>query len=83
MMDMMNDGSGWGMMGGMWVFSILFWILVIVGAVLIVKWIMGRNKDELSSNESPLDILKKRYARGEIDRETFEHMKKDVEGGSS
>ena len=82
MMDMMNDGAGWGMTGGMWFFSILFWVLVIAGAVLIVKWVMERNKDGLSSNESPLDILKKRYARGEIDRETFERMKKDIEGGN-
>ncbi len=82
MMDMMNDGAGWGMMGGMWFFSILFWVLVIAGAVLIVKWVMERNKDEPSSNESPLDLLKKRYARGELDRETFERMKKDIEGGN-
>mgnify|MGYP003571027013 FL=1 len=82
MMDMMNDGAGWGMTGSMWFFSILFWVLVVAGAVLIVKWVMERNKDELSSNESPLDIPKKRYARGEVDRETFERMKKDIEGGN-
>ncbi len=79
MMDMMNDGPGWWM-GGMWLLSILFWILVIAGTVLVIKWLMDRGKD--GENEAPLDILKKRYARGEIDRETFERMKRDIEGGN-
>ncbi len=36
MMDMMGGGYGSGMMGGMWFFSLLFWILIITGAVFIV-----------------------------------------------
>lgn len=82
MTDMMRDGHGWWMGGGMWLLSALFWMLIIAGVVLIVKWAMTR-KGEGSFSESPLDILKKRYARGEIDRETFERMKRDIEGGSS
>ena len=76
-MDMMNDGYG-SMMGGMWFFSILFWILVIAGMVFITKWFLERNEE---NRESALDILNKRYAKGEIDRETFERMKKDIAGG--
>jgi len=73
MMDMMNyDHGGWWM-GGMWFFSLLFWILVIAGAVFIVRWLRERGHEE-----SPLDILKKRYASGKIDRDTFEQMKKDI-----
>lgn len=79
MMDMMNNGYGWGMGGGMWILFILFWILVIAGAVLIVRWLIGVT-EKGASTESPLDILKKRYARGEIDRETYERMKNDLEG---
>ena len=80
MMDMMNNGHGWMMGGGMWVLFVLFWILVIAGVVLIVRWLIGGGEKRPAA-ESPLDILKKRYARGEIDRVTFERMKKDLERG--
>ncbi len=83
MMDMMNNGHG-AMMGGMWFFSILFWVVIIAGVVLLAKWLLqrGQNKEGSRVNEeSALDILAKRYAKGEIDRETFEQMKKDI--GSS
>jgi len=72
MMDMMNNGmSGWGMM----LLPLFSWLLVIAGIVLIVQWFLGRK------NESALDILKQRYARGEIDKMEFERMKKDIGGG--
>ena len=76
MMDMMNNGNGAGMMSGMWLISSLFWILIIAGVVLLVRWLIERNGQRKTSlAESPLDILKKRYAKGEIDREAFEQMK--------
>jgi putative membrane protein len=81
MMDMMNNGHG-SMMGGMWFFSILFWVLIIAGVVFITRWFLerGRNKEGSGVNgDSALAILEKRYAKGEIDRETFEQMKKDIE----
>ncbi len=68
------------MMGGMWFFSLLFWILIIAGAVFIVRWLMERNRKVSSPTESALDVLKKRYARGEIDQDTFERMKRDIDG---
>ncbi len=80
MMNMMNNGAGGWMMGGMWLLSVLFWILIIVGVVLIVRWLTERyGQGKTSPDESPLDILKKRYAKGDIDRETFEKMKQDIE----
>lgn len=80
MMDMMNYGHGGWMMGGMWLLWILFWILIIAGAALIVRWLTGRSSEgKTSAAESPLDILKKRYARGEINSATFEKMKRDIE----
>ena len=81
MMDMMNNGQG-SMMGGMWFFSILFWLLIIAGVVFISKWFLERNRIRDGSgvnDESALDILKKRYANGDIDQKTFEQMKKDIE----
>ncbi|MCF6257226.1 MAG: SHOCT domain-containing protein [Gammaproteobacteria bacterium] len=78
MIDMINNGHG-SIMGGMWFFSILFWVLIIAGVVFITRWFLERNNKTASVNESALDVLKKRYAKGEIDRETFEQMKKDIE----
>ena len=76
---MMNyDHGGWWM-GGMWFFPLLFWILVVAGVVFIVKWMRERGQ-ETKPQESALDVLNKRYARGELDRETFEQMKKDIQG---
>jgi putative membrane protein len=80
MLDMMNGGQGgWIMGSGMWPFSILFWILIIAGVVFITRWLM-EGKAATGINESPLDILKRRYANGEIDRDSFEQMKRDIEG---
>ncbi len=66
-----------GFMGAefMWI----FWILVIVGLVILIKWSVQQNKPvESRANESSLEILKKRYARGEIDKEEYEQKKKDL-----
>ena len=81
-MDMMSRGPGWWMFGSMWFFSILFLLLVIVGVMFIARWLLRRNAKESPAEESPLDILKRRYAHGEIDRDTFERMRRDI-GGSS
>ena len=80
--------SGWGMMGsGMsfgWVFMpifmILFWGLVIWGVVSLVRGLSGsRSSDSDSSRpDSALEVLKKRYARGEITKEEYEEKKKDI-----
>lgn len=75
-MEMMNYDHGGGWMGGMWFFPLLFWVLVIAGVVFIVRWLRERGQEQ---KESSLDILKRRYASGEIDRDTFEQMKKDIQ----
>jgi len=56
-------------------FWIFFWILIIVGIVFFICWIAG-NKQQ-GNRENPLTILKQRYASGEIDRDTYERIKKD------
>lgn len=57
---------------------IVWWILIIAAIVALVTWITKKN----STGESPsaLDILKKRYAGGEISKEEFEEKKKDILG---
>ena len=70
----------WGC-GGWWM--IIFWIAVIVSIVFLVKWLIeqGRTGGGTSqTEESPLDILKKRYAKGEIDKEEFEQKKRGLTG---
>ncbi|WP_407898622.1 SHOCT domain-containing protein [Ferrigenium sp. UT5] len=75
----MNNGAGGWMMGGMGLLSVLFWILTIVGVVLIVRWLTARNgQGKVSPAESPLDILKTRYAKGEIDKSEFDQKKRDL-----
>ncbi len=64
-------------MGFGWFFMILFWVLVILGVVYIIKAISERTGSR-QKGESALDILEKRYAKGEITREEFEKMKSDL-----
>lgn len=74
---------GWGFGHGMgWfgpIIMIAFWVVLIIGIVYLIRWIAGSTGSGSSSgHEAPLDILKKRYARGEISKEEFEQMKKDL-----
>jgi len=69
----------WGNQGFMGVFMWIFWIAIIVGIFFLVKWIVMQSRlGEKKGEENPLEILKKRYARGEIDKEEFEQKKKDL-----
>lgn len=56
---------------------LFWWGLIIVGIVLLVKWISGQ-KSQSKSEDSALEILKKRYASGEITKKEFEERKKDL-----
>jgi len=61
---------------GMWI----FWILLIVIIVVMVKVMVGgRSAPPADHQESPLEILKARYARGEIDEEEFERRRHELE----
>jgi putative membrane protein len=73
----MMGGWGMGWFGG--IFMIIFWILILVALAFFVKWLIqstsGRRSDYPESSRA-LEILKERYARGEIDRAEFEEKKK-------
>ena len=74
---MMN--FGFGAMGGFgWIFMILWWILIIAGIVALTKWLTNQSRSTYNHEKSPLEILKERYARGEIDKEEFSERKKDL-----
>ncbi|MCL5986767.1 MAG: SHOCT domain-containing protein [Actinobacteria bacterium] len=77
------------MMGGfggtsiLWMlFNLIFFILIIAGIVLFIIWIVRRTASSSSSLEtkkgSALEILKERYAKGEISKNEFDEMKKDL-----
>ncbi len=73
--------SGWGMGYGLfgWLIMFLFWILIIAAVVLGVRWFIDQGKLKGSSvEETPIDILKKRYASGEIDKEEFKTMRREL-----
>jgi len=71
----------WGF--GMWWFMpfimIAFGIVVMAGIIFLIRWVMLSTRGrEAKAEETALEILKKRYAKGEISKEDFERMKKDI-----
>ena len=80
----MSADWGWGMhpMWGVWgigmiVMMLVFWAVVIVGMVLGIRWLVSQGRDGRPPDPA-LDILRQRYARGEIDRQEFEARKRDL-----
>jgi len=77
-------GWGWGHgMGWSWpmmIFMVFFWGLMIVGLIVLIRWLLFKDRAGTASpDESALDILKKRYARGEIDKAEYDEKKKALE----
>ena len=70
---------GWGIL---WMFMMTaFWFLLLLGLALVVRWLWragSRIGPVQPPEESAMEILKKRYARGEIGKEEFESKKRDL-----
>jgi putative membrane protein len=66
---------GWGMGFG-WIGMLLFWGLIIAGIAYLVA--AARKERTCHTEESALDILKKRFAKGEITKDDFTRMKDDL-----
>jgi len=72
---MMHYGFGYG--------GMFMWIIFLIVIGLLIYFFLQTQKTKgqtPTQNESHLDILKIRYAKGEITRENYERMKKDLEG---
>lgn len=68
-----GTGLGYGFMG----LGLIFWILIIVGVVLLIKWLVEQGKTTGNEQQmSAMEVLKTRYAKGEITADEFEAMKK-------
>jgi putative membrane protein len=70
----------WGMWGawgiGMLLVMLTFWVLVIVGLVALVRWLVTQGRE--SRTDTALEILRQRYARGEINKDEFDAKKRDL-----
>jgi len=72
--SMMHYGFGYG--------GMFMWIIFVLVVGLLVYFILQAQKAKggrLPENEHPLDILKRRYAKGEITKEVYEGMRRDLE----
>ena len=71
--------GAWGPWGiGMMLMMLLFWGLIIVALVLGIRWLISQGRRPEA--DSPLDILKRSYAGGEINKEEYEAKKRDLLG---
>jgi putative membrane protein len=78
MMWDMHDGAGWWMLYG-GIMMVVFWGLIIWLAIWLISKITSHEQSGRGSERrDPLDIAKERYARGEISKEEFDKIKKDL-----
>jgi putative membrane protein len=73
------DGWGWGWGMGI-IHGLLWWAILILGIIVLVR-LLGRDSRRAATAapvDTALDILKKRYARGEIGKQEFEEKKQDL-----
>jgi putative membrane protein len=70
--------GGWGWGGGMGLGMVLFWGALIAVIVLVVR-ALGNDAATKGGDKTPLQILKERYARGEIGKDEFEQKQRDLE----
>ena len=66
-------GSGWGWIGV--THMLLWWALLILGITLLAKWLLAPASRR---QRGALEILRERYARGEIDKDEFDRRRRDL-----
>ncbi len=74
---MMHWGNfGWGMGLG-WIYMIVFWAAIFTAVIYLVKLVERKSGSEVP-HETPLDVIKHRFAQGEITKDEFERMKDEL-----
>lgn len=63
-------GMGWGWISGLIILAIIIW--------LVIRIVNQNTSQKQTDRRSALNILKERYARGEISKEEYEEKKKDI-----
>lgn len=73
----MGDWTGWGPGWG-WhaVGHLLWWALLVAGIVAVLRWARRQGTPPPTGADRALDVLRERYARGEIDREEYEERRR-------
>jgi len=72
-------GGGLGWIG--MIFGFIFFILLVIGIIFLIVWLVKRSNNpgvENKTDSKSLEVLKERYARGEITKDQFDNMKKDL-----
>ena len=83
MMGMMNM-MGSGMMGnypayyGYNNFWNVLWLVFLIGVIALIGWLIHKFTKRGKESETPINILQKRYAKGEINKKQFDEMKKEL-----
>jgi len=69
----MHEGSGW------WMFFGSIWMLIFWGGLIALAiWGIKKLSRQHINKQNPLDIAKERYAKGEISKDEYEQIKKDL-----
>ncbi|HKJ77112.1 MAG TPA: SHOCT domain-containing protein [Gammaproteobacteria bacterium] len=69
-----GGGGGWMWFGGL--AMVLFWILVILAIIALARWLFSGGGAAGGDRDPALDLLRERFARGEIDHDEFEEKKR-------
>jgi len=78
---MMGWSGGWGPGGGWYgLMHLAGWVIIILGVVVLVRWAAGNGSRGRGrpQEDRALEILRERYARGEIDKAEFELRQRDL-----
>ncbi|MFA6006140.1 MAG: SHOCT domain-containing protein [Candidatus Paceibacterota bacterium] len=73
--------SNFGTMGFGWVVSLIgtLWIILLIAAMIaLIKYLMGEISDTNRKHRSPMEMVKERYAKGDIDKKEFDTLRKDL-----
>ena len=70
-------GTAWPFIMLWFSFKVVMWAAIVTTLIYGVRWLRGQTA--AGKTQTPLDILRARYARGELNRQDFESMRRDLE----